>query len=166
MAELVVQMEELQHDILPRLCTFTDNPILLVEESHTIGDRGYLFRKDNTKKVWIETGMHCSSYYGFLGTVRNTGIDVVCTRNLDQSLWYMVSMHGYLASNHYPRHAKSFKPEQQAMGILCCIPGIGEKRAEKVLATHSIADLLTCGQVDGLTGKQLQKVQKVLRYKP
>ena len=102
MAELVVQMEELQHDILPRLCTFTDNPVLLVEESHTIGDRGYLFRKDNTKKVWIETGMHCSSYYGFLETVRNTGIDVVCTRNLDQSLWYMASLHGYLASNHFP----------------------------------------------------------------
>lgn len=155
-------MEELLQNILPRLITFTDNPVLLVEESHIIGEKGYLFRKQD--KYWVETGMHCTSYYAFLETVRNMGIDVVCTRNMDASIWYMISMHKYLGKFHYPKHEKFFKTGQQAVGMLCCIQGIGEKRAQKALASSSIAGMLSRKTVDGLTDIHLAKLKKVLNW--
>lgn len=165
MKELVNQMDDLAHDILPRLSSFTDNPVLLVEEDFTIGEMGNLFRKDSSAKLWIETGVHSSSYYGFLESCRMKGIDVVCTRNLDQSVWYMAAMHGYLGHNHYPKHQKLYKPYQQALGMLCCVPGIGLKKAEKILGRNSIEDLVNADKADGLTEKQLKKVQMVLRWK-
>lgn len=163
MAELSQQMEDLRYDILPRLCTFTDNPILLVEETHMIGEKGYLFRRDG--KVWTETGLHCTAYYGFLETVRNMGVDVVCTRSLEHSIWYMVSMHTYLGKYHYPKHPKMYKVDQMATGMLCCVNGVGEKKAEKVLKKYSLSELPSQHKVDGLTEKQLEKVKKVLRWK-
>lgn len=157
-------MEELLHDTLPRLSIFTDNPVLLVEESHIIGERGYLFRKHQNH--WVETGMHSSSYYGFLETARNLGVDVVCTRNLDASIWYMISMHGYLGKHHYPKHAKMFTDGQRAMGMLCCVPKIGEKRAAQALGSgKSISEIATAKSVKGLTENQLEKIQKVLKWK-
>lgn len=156
-------MEELLHDILPNLAAFTDNPILLVEESHILGERGYLFRRD--RNHWVETGMHCSSYYGFLETVRNLGIDVVCTRNLDASIWYMISMHGYLGRMHYPKHLKMFTAGQQALGMLCCVPTVGEKRAMQALGEKSIVEIAMSKTVAGLTDTQLGKVKKVLQWK-
>lgn len=156
-------MDELLHDILPRLSSFTDNPVLLVEESHILGERGYLFRRNG--KHWVETGMHCSSYYGFLETVRNMGVDVVCTRNLDASLWYMISMHGYLERCHYPKHSKMFTTGQQAMGMLCCVPKIGEKRAMQALGAKSIAEMVNSKTVPGLTDIQVRNLQKVLKWK-
>jgi hypothetical protein len=156
-------MEELRYEILPNLIEFSRNPVLLVEETHNIGEMGYLFRRDGN--VWRETSMHCSSYYGFLETVRSMGVDVVCTRNFDQSIWYMISLEGYLGKCHYPRHLKSFGLDQQATGMLCCVPGVGEARATKALKGYSIADLLHASQVDGLTAKQLLKVKNVLRFK-
>ena len=163
MAELVNQMQDLREDILPRLITFTDNPVLLVEESHQVGERGYLFRKENG--MFKETQMHCTAYYSFLESVRMMGVEVVCTRNLDQSIWYMIGMDGYLSREHYPKPMKSFKPKQQQIGMLCCVPGIGQKRAAAALEGRSISDLLNAREVDGLTPKQLEKIRKVLRYK-
>jgi len=165
MKELVIQMQELTEDILPRLASFTDNPILLVEENFTIGEMGTLFRKESSSKMWIETGMHSASYYGFLESCRMKGIDVVCTRNLDQTIWYMAAMNGYLAHNHYPKHRKLYKPYQQALGMLCCVTGIGEKRAEKILEHNSISELSNADTAEGLTDKQLKKLQAVLRWR-
>ena len=157
-------MEELKHNILPRLINFTDNPILLVEESHAIGEKGYLFRKED--RVWVETGMHSSSYYGFLESVRSMGINVVCTRNLDASLWFMISMHNYLGKHRYPKPKKSYSDEEIATGMLCCVPTIGEKRARKALAEYSIRDLATIQkQIPGLTEKQSERLRSVLRWK-
>lgn len=161
--ELILQMEDLHYDILPRLCNFTDNPVLLVEESHVIGEMGYLFRKEN--RLWLETGMHSSSYYGFLETVRQMGIDVVCTRDLNQSIWYMAALHGYLGKYHYPRHKKTFRISQQAVGMLACVPGIAEKRAREVLEKHSIREICTMERIDGLTEKQCEKIKRVLEWK-
>lgn len=165
MKELVIQMDDLAEDILPRLVSFTDNPILLVEEDFVIGEMGRLFRKDNSSKMWTETGMHSASYYGFLESCRMKGIDVACTRNLDQSIWYMIAMDGYLAHKHYPKHRKLYKPYQQAMGMLCCIPGIGEKRAEKILEQNSISDLVQADEANGLTPLQLKKIQTALNWR-
>lgn len=158
-------MEELLIGILPRLSSFTNNPILLVEESHVIGEMGYLFRKQDNH--WVETGMHCSSYYGFLETVRMQGVDVVCTRNFDASIWYLISMHGYLGRCHYPKHKKMFKTGQQAIGILCSVPGIGERKAEKILQRYSIQELLEvdASDVKELTPKQLSGIRKVFSWR-
>jgi len=158
-------MEELLLGILPRLISFTNNPILLVEESHVIGEQGYLFRrKDNH---WVETGMHCTSYYGFLETVRMMGVDVVCTRNLDASIWYLISMHGYLGKCHYPRHKKMFTSGQRAVGMLCCAPGVGERAAAQVLANYSIQELLEVDEskLKALKSAQLASIKKITGWK-
>lgn len=158
--ELITQMEELRTDIIPRLVTYTANPVLLVEESHQIGDAGYLFRRE--KGVYVETGMHSSAYYGFLESMRMSGVDVVCTRDLNASIWYMIAMDGYLSREHFPKHLKSYKPHQQALGMLCCVPTIGAKRAEKALTELSIAEMLHVGEIEGLTKTQTQKLKKAL----
>lgn len=156
-------MKELRYNILPRLLSYTDNPVLLVEEDFQIGDAGYLFRKEGS--MYHETELHSKSYYGFLETVRMMGIDVVCTRNLDQSIWYMISMDGYLSKQHYPKHLKTFKPNQQALGMLCCVPGIDIKKAEKALNGRSIKDLMMLKDCSDLTLTQLQKIKKVLSWR-
>jgi ERCC4-type nuclease len=159
-------MEELIHGIIPRLISYTDNPILLVEESHMIGDDGYLFRKEGS--MYKETQMHSSSYYGFLETCRMMGVNVVCVRatpDLMPTIYYLAAMDGYLAKQHYPKHLKSFKIEQQCLGMLAGIPGIGIKRAEKALIGNSIKDLMMMQKVNGLTEKQLEKVKKVLCWR-
>lgn len=155
-------MQELQDDILIRLRNFTDNPVLLIEESHKIGQMGYLFRKQNN--VWMETGMHSSSYYGFIESMKNRGIDVVCTRDLDHSIWYMVALHGYLGRFHYPKHAKTYRINQQAVGMLACVPGIAEKRAREALEHQSIREMCM-GRMEGLTVKQKEKLKRVLEWK-
>lgn len=165
MKELAGQMPELRDDILPRLISFTENPVLLVEEDFTIGQMGNLFRRDPTTKLWMETGLHSLAYYGFLESVRMMGVDVVCTRNLEQSIWYMASMDSYLSTTHYPKHQKSYKPYSQALGILCSINGIGKKRAEQFLQHHSVSDALTMSKCEGLTAKQLEKLKNILRWK-
>jgi hypothetical protein len=157
-------MTELQDDILPRLCNFTDNPILLIEESHTIGEAGYLFRKEG--KMFVETGLHSKSYYGFLEMVRMQGIDVVTTRDLNASIWYMISMDNYLGKYHYPHHGKTFKIPNQAIGMISCVPGIGEKRARATLAHQSIRDICKSkGGIEGLTEKQSEKMRRCLEWK-
>jgi ERCC4-type nuclease len=160
--ELIQQMQELQDNILIRLCNFTDNPVLLIEESHKIGQMGYLFRKQNN--VWLETGMHSSSYYGFIESMKHRGIDVVCTRDLDHSIWYMAALHGYLGRFHYPKHAKTHRINQMAVGMLACVPGIAEKRAREALEHQSIREMCA-GRMEGLTVKQAEKVRRVLEWK-
>jgi ERCC4-type nuclease len=164
--ELVQQMEELRTDILPRLITYTDNPILLVEESHKIGEGGNLFRKEGS--MYKETGTTATSYYGFLESIRMMGVDVVTIQaatDMMPTIWYLAAMDGFLSRDHYPKHQKSFKPNQQALGMLCCVPGIGMKRAAKALETNSIKDIATKTKIEGLTTKQHQKIKRVLEWK-
>ncbi len=161
----VSAMEELRLGILPRLRDFCDNPVLLVEESHKFGENGSLYRKEN--KMLVETGLHASSYYGFLESVRMMGVDVVtvpATPDMLPTIWYLISMDGYLSREHYPKHAKHFDVRQQALGALCCVPGIGEKRAVAALEHASLAGIANATKVEGLTEKQTDKVQKMLRY--
>ena len=159
-------MEELRLDILPRLVTYTSNPILLVEESHIIGEMGSLFRKENG--LYVETGMSATSYYGFLESVRMMGVDVVtlhATGDLYPTIWYLAAMDGYLSREHYPKHLKTHKPYQSAIGMLCCVPGIGQKRAEKALQKHSLKEMVELEQIDGLTKPMISKLKKVLEVK-
>ena len=66
---------------------------------------------------------------------------------------------------HCDKHLKTFKPNRQALGMICCVPGIGIKRAEKALDGRSVRDLLVMKEAEGLTEKQLQKIKKVISWK-
>ena len=159
-------MEELRTDILPRLITYTDNPVLLVEESHKIGEGGNLFRKEGS--MYRETGTSATSYYGFLESIRMMGVDVVtvqATTDLMPTVWFLISIDKYLSHQHYPKPIKSFKPQQIALGMMCCIPGIGLKRAQKALDGHSVKDLTRMNTIEGLTKKQALKVKSILEWK-
>jgi ERCC4-type nuclease len=93
------------------------------------------------------------------------GIDVVTTRDIHQSIWYMIAMHGYLSKEHYPKHKKYFSVQEQAIGMLTAIPTIGEARAKKALQKMSIRAMAGCTHIDGLTEKQSGKLQDVMRYR-
>lgn len=160
-------MEELRLDILPRLINYSNKtraePVLLVEESHMVGERGMMFRKDKQTGVWMETGMSAKSYYGFLEAVKHMGVDVVCTRDLSHSICFMASMDSYLKTDHYPKQKKLYGPADVATGMLCCIPTVGAVRAGKALKKMSILELATSKESDGLTKRQLEKFKEAVR---
>jgi hypothetical protein len=162
----VSAMEELRLEILPNLKSFCDNPVLLVEESHRFGENGNLFRKE--RKMLVETGLHASSYYGFLESVRMMGVDVVtvpATDDMLPTIWYLASMDGYLSMEHYPAHKKSFSNYSQAVGMLTAVKGIGETRAAKALSKASIQSMiLSDGIVEGLTTKQTANLRRVVKH--
>lgn len=109
--------------------------------------------------------MLATSYFGILETLRKMGLDVYTTRDLNQSIWWMISIHGYLEKNHFPKHRKYFSMEERAVGMLSAVPGISEARAKKMLAKGSIADAVTNGKVEGLTELQGRKVMDVLIWR-
>lgn len=155
-----IESGEILNDIAPRLLAFSEHPCFLIEENFSITPDGYLQNRNDAR----ESGMPATSYFGVLETLRKMGIDVYTTRDLNASIWWMIAMHGYLGKNHYPKHRKYFTVEEQAMGMLMCVPGIGEARAGKALKESSIAGMVENGMV-GLTEGQKQKVGKVLRWK-
>lgn len=74
-------------------------------------------------------------------------------------------MDGYLSREHYPKHTKQFKPYQQAIGMLSCVPGIGQKRAMKALEHNSIEDMIGLNEIEGLTKTMTAKLKKALGSK-
>ena len=162
-SELISELDEILYDIVPRLKNFagaSGNPCMLIEENFGISKDGYLYNRTDNR----ETQMLATSYYGFLETIRKMGLDVYCTRDLNASVWWMIAMHGYLAKDHYPKHKKYFSLQEQAVGMLTAVPSIGEHRAMKALEKSTICGMCGMKHVDGLTVKQAEKLQKVLRY--
>lgn len=160
-SEFISEVDEILHDIVPRLKDFSDNPCFLIEENFSITKDGYLENRQDGRT----SDMKATSYYGILETIRKSGVDVYCTRDLNASIWWMVAMHGYLQKNHYPKHHKYFSEQEQAIGMLMCVPGIGEKRAEKALQENSIRGMCGMKRVEGMTEKQSEKLLKVLRWR-
>jgi ERCC4-type nuclease len=157
-SELLSELDEIMHEIVPNLAQFSDNPCLLVEENFDITKDGYLQDHNSGR----HTEMKATAYYNYLETIRKHGVDVYTTRNLNASIYWMIAMHGYLEKQHYPKHRKFFTIEEQAIGMLTCVPGIGEARARKALAGMCIAGMN--GGVPGLTVKQNEKLGKALRW--
>ena len=160
-SEMISELDEIMHDIAPRLKGFHDNPCFLFEENFGISKDGYL-QDRNTGRP---TDMLITSYYGYLETLRKMGLDVYTTRDLNSSIWLMIALHGYLKANHYPKHKKFFTEQEQAVGMLMCVPGIGEKRAEKALQENSIRGMAGMKKIAGLTEKQGERLGKVLRWR-
>jgi hypothetical protein len=160
-SEMISELDEIMHDIAPRLKAFSENPCFLFEENFSISKDGYLQDKNSGRS----TEMLITSYYGYLETLRKMGLDVYTTRDLNASIWWLVAMHGYLGKNHYPKHSKYFSEKEQAAGMLMCVPGIGEARAEKALKHNSIRGMAGMKMIEGLTEKQGEKLGKVLRWR-
>lgn len=159
-SEMITELDEIMHDIAPRLKNFSDNPCFLFEENFSISKDGYL-QDRNTGRP---TELLITSYYGYLETLRKMGLDVYCTRDLNASTWWLTAMHGYLAKNHYPVHTKYFSEREQATGMLMVVPGIGEARAEKALKQNSIRGMSGMKVITGLTEVQSRKLGGVLRW--
>jgi hypothetical protein len=159
--ELTSELDEIMNDIVPRLISFGDNPSLLVEENYGIDESGYLTDRNSGRS----SQMLATSYFGFLETIRKMGVDVYCTRDLNSSIYWMAAMHGYLAKHHYPKHRKYFSADEQAVGALCCVPTIGEKRAVKALGGSGLGQMYRKKNVPGLTEKMNERLQKMLQWK-
>lgn len=159
-SEFISELDEM-FDIARRLMNYSDNPVFLIEENFGITKDGYLLNATDGRP----TEMKSTSYYSILETLRKTGVDVQTVRELNHSIHWMVAMHGYLEKNHYPKHRKYFSEKEQAVGMLTCVPGIGEVRAEKALKQNSIRGMAGMKKVAGLTEKQGERLGKVLRWR-
>jgi ERCC4-type nuclease len=138
--EVATQMQEIREDIIPALMDQSENPVLLVEETFRIDEQGMMWRKEGN--FLKPAQLSARSYYNFLQSIRQMGCEVVTTRELDQSIWWMYSIHAYLHEDHYPKPKKKYGVEMQALGALCCFNGIGVTTAKKLLTQHSLAELM------------------------
>lgn len=160
-SEFVSELDEIVNEIAPHLLEFGEHPAFLIEENFDITKDGYL----QNKQTGYPTSLLATSYFGVLETLRKMGLDVYCTRDLNSSIWWMVAMHGYLNKNHYPKHRKYFSLQEQAVGMLTVVPGLGATRAEKALAKNSIRGMTHLKTVPGLTETQSMKLKEVLQWR-
>jgi hypothetical protein len=155
--EIATQMQDIREDVIPALMGLTENPILLVEEEFQIDNHGMMYRKEGN--FMKPASVSARQYYNFLESVRNMGCSVVCTRNLDQSIWWMYATHSYVHEEHYPKPKKRYGVDMQALGALCCFNGIGSSTAKKVLQKHSLKELAA------MTDRELVKIITVNQTK-
>lgn len=159
--ELISELDQVLYETVTALKNFSENPVLLVEENLSITPDGYLENRSDGK----ETQMLATSYFSYLETIKKSGVDVVTTRDLNSSIWWMISLHGYLNKEHYPKHKKYFSVKEQAIGMLTAVPGIGEVRAGKALEHTSIRGMTGMKEIKGLTKKQAEKLGIIMRYR-
>ena len=137
--EIPQQMKALKEDILPALKELTDNPVLLIEEDFHIGDNGTFYQRRDG--MLYPTDLNVKAYFNFIHSVKMSGIDVVTTRNLDASIFWMIATGLWVENNHYPKGKKQYLPTMQAVGALCCVNGIGHTKAEKLLKDYTLQEL-------------------------
>jgi len=160
--EVAIQMPEIREDIVPALMEQTESPVLLVEETFQIDEHGMMWRKEGN--FLRPAQLSARSYYNFLQSIRQMGCEVVTTRNLDQSIWWMYSINAYLHEEHYPKPKKKYGVEMQALGALCCFNGIGATTAKKLLTQHSLSELIKMHDKDlvkSMTLNQAANFKKV-----
>jgi hypothetical protein len=164
--EVANQMPEIREDIIPSLMDLTDYPVLLVEETFRIDEQGMMWRKEGNYLKPAQ--LSARQYYNFLQSVRQMGCEVVTTRELDQSIWWMYSVHSYIHEEHYPKVKKKYGTDMQALGCLCCFNGIGVTTAKKILEKHSLKELVEMKDselVKAMTVKQSETFRKVTGVK-
>ena len=154
--EIFQQMKAIQTDIIPALSELTDSPVLLIEEQFSIGKDGHMYRKQNG--FLYEVGLTATSYYNFINSIRLMGCEVVCTRNLDQSIWWMASTFSYIGKEHYPKQKKGHNHTMQAIGALCCINNFGITTSKELLKDYTIKELMAMDE------KRLCKLLNVNQY--
>lgn len=154
--EIFQQMQAIQTDIIPALSELTDAPVLLIEEQFHVDRNGHMYRKMNG--FLHEVGLTATSYYNFINSIRLLGCEVVCTRNLEQSIWWMASTFFYIGKEHYPKQKKGHNHSMQAIGALCCINNFGITSSKKLLKDYTIKDLVLMDE------KELRKLLNVNQY--
>jgi len=160
--EVATQMPEIREDIIPSLMDLTDYSVLLVEETFRIDEQGMMWRKEGNYLKPAQ--LSARQYYNFLQSIRQMGCEVVTTRELDQSIWWMYSVHSYVHEEHYPKQKKRYGVDMQAMGALCCVNGIGVSTAKKILTAHTLQELIVMddkGLLNVMSVKQAQTFRKV-----
>lgn len=148
--DLFQHMDKLRTIDIPNLRDATDNPVLLIEEQFHVDRNGHMYRRQNG--FLYEVGIIASSYYNFINSIKLMGCEVVCTRNLEQSIWWMVSTHSYLKLEHFPKQKKGHEHIMQAIGALCCVNNIGQTSATKLLKKHTLQELMC------MSDTELQKI--------
>jgi ERCC4-type nuclease len=159
--EFAAEIDEIIEDICPHLISFSDNPSFLIEENFTIDESGYLVQRNTGRG----SQLLATSYYGILETIRKMGIDVYTTRDLNQTIFLLASIDGYLSKEHLPKHRKYFSDKEIAIGMLASVPTIGEKRAEKALKHSSVGMMYRMKNVRGLNQKQVSRLQKIMAWR-
>jgi len=164
--EVATQMAEIREGIVPALLELSENPILLVEETMRIDEQGMCWRKEGNflKPAQISA----RQYYNFLQSIRQMGCDVVTTRDLDHSIWWMYSIHSYVHEEHYPKQKKRYGADMQALGALCCFNGIGQTTAKKILTKHTLKELVNMPDnklVKTMTLNQAKNFKNVIEAK-
>jgi hypothetical protein len=154
--EIFQQMQAIQTDIIPALQELTDAPVLLIEEQFHVDRNGHMYRRMNG--FLHEVGLTATSYYNFINSIRLLGCEVVCTRNLEQSIWWMASTFFYIGKEHYPKQKKGHNHAMQAIGALCCINNFGITSSKKLLKDYTIKDLVM------MDDKELRSILNVNQY--
>ena len=144
--EIPQQMKALKEDILPALKELTDNPVLLIEEDFHIGQDGIFYRRQDG--MLYPTSLNTKSYFNFIHSTKLSGVDVVTTRNLDASIWWMIATGLWVENNHYPKQKKKYLPSMQAVGALCCCNGFGQTKSEKLLSQYSLGELFLMNHLE------------------
>lgn len=167
LSEVIEQMTEIRERI-HNILKIHDRAILLVEEDFEVSENGFIIRKLNDKQ--FETRGEVSKYYNFLQSIRDDGICVITTRGFEQSMWWMLSTHKRLESEHVPKiHVKNHTPLENAYGMLYVIDGFGPKICEKLLQNYSIADMCSMNDIQlksiGMNKKQVDNFLNVVDVK-
>lgn len=144
--EIPKQMSALRDDILPALKELTENPVLLIEEDFVIGSNGVFYRRE--EGMLKPTDLNTKSYFNFIHSVKASGVDVITTRNLDASIWWMIATGLWVETAHYPKLKKQFTPTMQALGAICCANGVGPSKSEQLLKVHSLRELATMPDIE------------------
>ncbi|WP_292423120.1 ERCC4 domain-containing protein [Methanoregula sp.] len=161
--EVATQMQEIYDDILPALMDLTEHPVLLIEETYAIDNySGMMMRREN--RFLKPCQLSARSYFNFLNSVRKMGVEVITTKGLDESIWWMYSTHYYVHDQHYPHQKKRYGADMQALGMLCCINGIGHTRASQILQEHSLQDLITMANVD-IIKKKIMTINQTVMFR-
>jgi len=138
--EICTQMQEIREDLVPCMLNRTESAVLLIEEYFTIDNNGMMWRKEGNfmKPANISARM----YYNFLQSIRMMGCDVVITKNLEHSIWWMNATQNYINTEHYPKQKKRYGADMQALGALCAINSFGITASKKVLEKHTISEMI------------------------
>lgn len=158
-AEIPKQMKALRHDILPALKQLTTNPILLIEEDFVIGQDGQFYRRQDSMLRSID--LDVEAYFNFIHSIKKIGVDVVTTRNLDASIWWLIATHRYIQQHHYPKVDKLYEPKMQAVGCLCAINSFGQSTSKRLLKSYTLKQLF---EMDDLTLKRLMDKDNLYNF--
>lgn len=92
----------------------------------------------NRGKLLYETGLSVKSYYNFLHSLEDKAIRIKTVPNLEYSIWWLYSIHARIQRHHYPKPSRKYSEDEEIMGALMGVPGIGEKKAQKIYEQYVI----------------------------